>query len=75
MNEKTGYNYRIFRKAMLDDTSAPVLPYIELFNSGHLPESKFLIDLMAEYISNDQTRLSDGTLCRPEPEVKYNLGR
>ena len=68
MNEKTGFNYRIYRKSMLDDSSAPVLPFIELYNNGDLPESKFIIDIMADYISNGQTRLRDATLCRPEPE-------
>jgi len=34
---------------------------------NQLDDSKFLIDTIAAYISHGQARLSDGTLCRPEP--------
>lgn len=69
LHDKTGFNYRLYRKAMLDDTSAPILPFIELYLSGFSPDSKFLIDSVINYVMSEQVRLTDGTLCRPEPEA------
>ncbi len=69
LSDKGGFNYRLFRKAMLDDSSAPALPYAELYLRGQLPASRFLIDEMAAFVSHRQSRLKDGTLCRPEPEA------
>lgn len=62
-----GFNHRIFRRAMLDDTGAPALPFIELYLRNQLPESEDLIEQMTSYVSKGQMRLQDGTLCRPEP--------
>ena len=68
LQEKTGYNYRLFRRIMLDDSSAPALPFVHLYVKGILPEAKDLVDSIAVFVSSRQTRLADGTLCRPEPE-------
>lgn len=62
-----GFNNRIFRKAMLDDTGAPCLPFAEMYLRNQLADGKALIEEMAKYVSEEQVRLSDGTLCRPEP--------
>lgn len=61
-------NYRMFRRSMLDDTTAPTLPFIELAlrdttdTTGHA-----LIHSMADYAMHEQFRLPDGTFVRPEP--------
>ena len=63
-------NYRMFRKSMLDDTGAPTLPltviYQETKNDEYLP----VIEEMGSYVTNEQVRLNDKTLCRPEPLLK-----
>ncbi|MFQ5770221.1 MAG: glycoside hydrolase family 105 protein [bacterium] len=63
-----GTNHRLFRRTMLDDSSAPALPLLDMYL--HDPERKYkqLIQSIAEYVSNQQVRLDDGTFCRPEPE-------
>jgi rhamnogalacturonyl hydrolase YesR len=61
------FNYRLFLKGMLDNTSAAALPYAERALYGE-SKCRFLVDEMAEYITHQQARLSDGTLCRPDPE-------
>ena len=60
-------NYRLFRCAMLDDSSAPALPYVEAAVRGR-KEFRTLSDTMAVYVMEKQYRLKDGTLCRPEPK-------
>ncbi|VAX29196.1 hypothetical protein MNBD_IGNAVI01-320 [hydrothermal vent metagenome] len=60
-------DYRMFRKAMLDDTGAPTLPLILIYQKTKDEKYIPLINEMAEYVSHGQARLSDGTLCRPEP--------
>ena len=62
-------NYRMFRKTMLDDTGAPILPFIslELINKNQKYSS--LINEISEYVSEVQFRLEDGTFCRPEPFI------
>jgi rhamnogalacturonyl hydrolase YesR len=67
LHERTGFNYRLFRGAMLDDTSAPALPFVESLLRGAFPEGKPIVDRVATFIANGQSRLADGTLCRPEP--------
>ena len=68
-NSLRGQNYRMFRRAMLDDTSAPALPLIELLVSGDSSiASRELIEIMADYVMKKQTRLEDGTFARPEPK-------
>lgn len=69
LNELNGFNHRLFRRVMLDDTGAPALPFIELYTRKKLDETKFLIDIIADYVNNKQVRLEDGTFCRPEPTV------
>jgi rhamnogalacturonyl hydrolase YesR len=61
-----GTHYRIFRRSMLDDTGAPVLPYVELRSRGSSPTLDSLITWMAEWVTSGQDRLPDGTLCRQE---------
>ncbi len=67
LNERGGFNHRLFRGTMLDDTGGPALPFIELTLRGDLNNARTLVDTIAEYISRGQSRLPDGTLCRPEP--------
>jgi unsaturated rhamnogalacturonyl hydrolase len=67
--ERTGFNYRLFRRAMLDDAAAPTLPFLALTQRGQLTGARPLIDTMAAWVTGGQTRLADGTFCRPEPEV------
>jgi len=64
-----GFNHRIFRKQMLDDAGAPVLPFMQLLLDGRGSEYKNIVDEMLGYIINEQTKLDDGTLCRIEPEA------
>jgi rhamnogalacturonyl hydrolase YesR len=59
-------NYRIFRRSMLDDTGAPVLPYVELLPRSNDKRLRDLVETMAAYVSAGQVRLPDGTLCRYE---------
>lgn len=67
LNKLNGFNHRLYRRIMLDDTGAPALPFIELHNRGNLEEARPIIDTIAEQVSNGQVRLTDGTLARPEP--------
>jgi len=60
-------NYRLFRKTMLDDTGAPILPFIALELIDHEEKYSSLIKEIADYVTEDQFRLEDGTFCRPEP--------
>ena len=65
---RNGFNYRLYRLSMLDDSSAPVLPFIELALRDSLKNVRPLIDSIARFVSLGQARLKDGTLCRMEPE-------
>ncbi len=67
-NDLRGSFYRMFRKSMLDDAGAPALPFAETELNKHIDNYDKIINEMADYIMNRQTRLQDGTLCRPEPE-------
>ncbi len=62
-----GSYHRMIRRTMLDDCGAPALPLLELYlhnrNIKYLP----LIQTMSDYIRHGQSRLEDGTFCRPEP--------
>jgi rhamnogalacturonyl hydrolase YesR len=62
-----GSFHRIFRKSMLDDAGAPVLPFTELYLQEKNPGYREIVYEMADYIMNGQVRLPGGTLCRPEP--------
>ena len=62
-----GSYHRMIRKTMLDDCGSPALPLLELYllegSDKYLP----VINTMADYIRYGQSRLEDGTFCRPEP--------
>lgn len=60
-------NHRLFRMGMLDDASAPALPYIQLMLDKPDPKHETVIKPVLDYVSKGQSRLNDGTLCRPEP--------
>ena len=60
-------NYRLFRKTMLDDTGAPILPFISLELINHGDKYSSLLKEIAEYVTLKQFRLEDKTFCRPEP--------
>ncbi|MCK9279505.1 MAG: glycoside hydrolase family 88 protein [Melioribacteraceae bacterium] len=68
LNEKAGFNNRLYRKMMLDDTGAPALAILEANLRGIDKSSRFILDDVADYIMNKQVRLEDGTFCRPEPK-------
>jgi unsaturated rhamnogalacturonyl hydrolase len=69
-----GSYHRMIRKTMLDDCGSPALPLLELHlldgNQKYLP----VINTMAEYVRFGQSRLDDGTYCRPEPVVSSIWG-
>lgn len=67
LNDKNGFNHRLYRKTMLDDTGAPALPFIELYLKKSINKYKPLIDDIANYVLEKQVRLTDKTFCRPEP--------
>lgn len=61
-------NYRMFRRAMLDDTSAPALPFVELaLRDPGDTTGRQLLKSMADFVMLEQFRLPDGTFVRPEP--------
>ncbi|MBE9598044.1 glycoside hydrolase family 105 protein [Pedobacter sp. MC2016-24] len=62
-----GSYHRIFRRTMLDDTGAPVLPFAAYYLKTKDEAVKNLILPIAAYVSKAQQRLDDGTFCRPEP--------
>lgn len=62
-----GSYHRIFRRTMLDDTGAPILPFAELYLNEKKTAAKELLMPIANYVANEQVRLKDGTFCRPEP--------
>jgi rhamnogalacturonyl hydrolase YesR len=69
-----GSYHRMIRKTMLDDCGSPALPLLELHllegNEKYLP----VINIMADYVRFGQSRLDDGTFCRPEPVVSTIWG-
>ncbi|WP_066405576.1 glycoside hydrolase family 88/105 protein [Flavisolibacter tropicus] len=62
-----GSFHRMFRLSMLDDSGTPSLPLVELYLKNKDSALRHLIDPIANYVSNGQIRLEDGTFCRPEP--------
>jgi len=62
-----GSYHKLFRRTMLDDTGAPALPFVEMYIREQKVEYGKLIEQIAEYVNNQQVRLSDRTFCRPEP--------
>ncbi|MDR1089821.1 MAG: glycoside hydrolase family 88 protein [Prevotella sp.] len=63
-----GAYFRLFRATMLDDTSGAALPLAETALTGE-PQSlqREILGQILDYVLNKQSRLADGTLCRPEP--------
>lgn len=61
-------NHRLYRMGMLDDASGPALPFIQLLLEKNGNEYKPILKTVLDYVSNGQSRLKDGTLCRPEPD-------
>ena len=53
---------------MLDDAGAPTFPFLQIYINKKEKKYYDLISEMADYVMNKQTRLENGTLCRPEPE-------
>jgi unsaturated rhamnogalacturonyl hydrolase len=68
LNALRGNFHRIFRKSMLDDAGAPVLPFAGLSLQEKNKNYLGILNTMIDYVSNKQPRLDDGTFCRPEPE-------
>ena len=68
LNALRGSFHRIFRKSMLDDAGAPVLPFAGLSLKEKNQDYLEILNTMVNYDFNEQPRLKDGTLCRPEPE-------
>ncbi len=63
-----GSLHKLIRKTMLDDTGGPVLPFAQLKLIQPEKDLNNLLEEMLDYVLNQQARLPDGTLCRPEPE-------
>lgn len=61
-------NHRLYRMSMLDDASAPALPFIEMMINGSSASYAHIVDAVTNYITMHQVRLKDGTFCRPEPD-------
>ncbi|EKU87814.1 glycoside hydrolase family 88 protein [Bacteroides oleiciplenus] len=62
-----GY-FRLFRATMLDDTGGAALPLAEIvLNAESQILHREILDRVLDHILNKQSRLADGTLCRPEP--------
>lgn len=62
-----GSYHRIFRRTMLDDTGAPILPFAELYLREKQENVMQLVTPIVKYVATEQLRLKDGTFCRPEP--------
>ena len=63
-----GAYFRLFRATMLDDTGGAVLPFAEMATLDR-PQGLQLeiLNQTLDYVLNKQSRLADGTFCRPEP--------
>lgn len=62
-----GSLHRVFRRAMLDDTGAPCLPFAAYYLKDRDTSVLNLVNQIADYVLQKQHRLPDGTFCRPEP--------
>jgi unsaturated rhamnogalacturonyl hydrolase len=67
-----GPYHRMIRRTMLDDCGSPALPLLELYLLEGNDKYIGVINTMADYIRQGQSRLKDGTFCRPEP-VEYTI--
>ena len=66
-----GTYFRLFRATMLDDTGGAALPLAATALTAELqPLQKQILDQVLNHILHEQSRLADGTLCRPEPIVQ-----
>jgi rhamnogalacturonyl hydrolase YesR len=63
-----GAYFRLFRATMLDDTGGAILPFAEMALMNR-PDSlsSDILNRTLDYVLHKQSRLTDGTLCRPEP--------
>ncbi|WP_315824208.1 glycoside hydrolase family 88 protein [Paraflavitalea speifideaquila] len=69
-----GTLHRLFRRTMLDDTGAPILPFATLYSSTRNPALKNLVDTIAQVVTREQVRLSDGTFAgRSRWPIRYGL--
>ncbi len=59
--------YRIFRMNMLDDCGAIGAALVDAYRQKHDERYLRMIRKIANYITNVQLRLEDGTLSRPDP--------
>jgi rhamnogalacturonyl hydrolase YesR len=64
-----GAQFRLFRLVMLDDSSGPALPFVELKRTYGVSKYDDILAAVLEQVSELQDRLPDGTLCRSEPEI------
>lgn len=67
-----GSYHRIFRRTMLDDGGAPALPFMSVYLDQRDTALNRIVYPIMDYIAHGQTRLADGTFCRPEP-VEYTV--
>ncbi|MEN6454920.1 MAG: glycoside hydrolase family 88 protein [Prolixibacteraceae bacterium] len=63
-----GTYFRLFRATMLDDTGGAILPIAEMAVTEK-PQGlqRDILDQTLNYVLHKQSRLADGTFCRPEP--------
>lgn len=66
-SKKNITGYKLYRMESLDDCGAMGNALIEAYKQTNNPQWRTTIDTIAWYISTQQTRLSDGTLCRTVP--------
>jgi rhamnogalacturonyl hydrolase YesR len=63
-----GAYFRLFRATMLDDTGGAILPFAEMAVMEKPEQLQYdLLNQTLDYVLNKQSRLPDGTFCRPEP--------
>lgn len=63
-----GVYFRLFRSTMLDDTGGAAFSLAETaLNTELQPLHREILEQILNQILNKQSRLADGTLCRPEP--------
>ena len=66
-----GTYFRLFRATMLDDTGGAILPFAEAALTDQIKGLQLdILNQTLDYVLHKQSRLDDGTLCRPEPVDK-----
>ncbi|NOQ98170.1 MAG: hypothetical protein GQ561_08405, partial [Calditrichae bacterium] len=63
-----GSYHKYFRLTMLDDSGGPALPFLYMAINENDKKYTDFLEPIATYVSEHQSRLEDGTFCRPEPE-------